>query len=78
MEFCVKLHTALKERVDINNRAAEKMKQQHRRNALKYTEQYLLTPLLRLPYWKTAGPNKKKSNTCEEEPTYTCENTNPP
>ncbi|CUE78670.1 Hypothetical protein, putative [Bodo saltans] len=48
----------------------EKRREVHRRAASELPVAYILTPLLRIPYWKTPGPNRKK-------PTYTGSNTNP-
>jgi hypothetical protein len=46
-----------------------KLLSRHRKAATKLSEHYLLTPLLRLPYWKTAGLDK-------ETPMFTAANTN--
>ncbi|CUG87514.1 bacterial-type amidase, putative [Bodo saltans] len=48
----------------------EKRREEHRRAASELPVDFILTPLLRIPYWKTPGSDRK-------EPTYTADNTNP-
>ncbi|CUG86843.1 Hypothetical protein, putative [Bodo saltans] len=48
----------------------EKRQEEHRRAASELPVDYILTPLLRIPYWKTPGPDRKN-------PIYTARNTNP-